>query len=100
MNRKDRIAENINDLLPDSSDLLGSDGMEARQSLVEQKATDIHQRKSARELAKARFAIRAEQEAEVARHAVQKHQEQKNKLKRPQSNNLKMKIRTQQLKRQ
>ena len=94
MNRKDRIAENINDLLPDSSDLLGSDGMEARQSLVEQKAADIHQRKSARELAKARFAIRAEQEAEVARHAVQKHQEQKNKLKRQQSNNLKMKVRT------
>ena len=81
MNRKDRIAENINDLLPDSSDLLGSDGMEARQSLVEQKAADIHQRKSARELAKARFAIRAEQEAEVARHAVQKHQEQKEQAK-------------------
>lgn len=81
MNRKDRIAENINDLLPDSSDLLGSDGMEARQSLVEQKAADIHQRKSARELAKARFAIHAEQEAEVARHAVQEHQEQKEQAK-------------------
>lgn len=81
MNRKDKIAENINDLLPDSSDLLGSDGMEARQSLVEQKATDIHQRKSARELAKARFAIRAEREAEVARQAVQEHQEQKEQAK-------------------
>ena len=31
MNRKDRIAENINDLLPDSSSLLGTDGLEARQ---------------------------------------------------------------------
>lgn len=77
MNRKDRIAENINDLLPDSSSLLGTDGLEARQSLVEQKATDIHKRKSARELAKARFLMRSEQEAEVARQAVQEHQEQK-----------------------
>ena len=77
MNRKDRIAESINDLLPNSSSLLGTDGLEARQSLVEKKATDIHQRKSAREIAKARLAIKAEQEAEIAKNAVDDYKEQK-----------------------
>ena len=78
MTRKEKIAENINDLLPDSSSLLGSDGVEARQVLVEKKAADIHERKSARELAKARFAIRANQEAAVAEQAVTKYVKQKN----------------------
>lgn len=73
MSRKDKIAESINDLLPDSTSLLGSDGIEARQSLIEEKASDIHQKKTARELAKARVAIRAEQEADIARQAVSDH---------------------------
>lgn len=77
MTRKDKIAENITDLLPDSSSLLGTDGIEARQSLVKQKAADIHERKTARELARAKFAIRAEEEAEKARQAVETYQEQK-----------------------
>lgn len=78
MTRKEKITENINDLLPDSSSLLGSDGIEARQALVEKKAADIHERKSARELAKARFAIRANQEAAIAEQAVTEYIEQKN----------------------
>ena len=81
MNRKDKIAENINDLLPNSTALLGTDGIEARQSLVEKKALDIHKRKSARELARARFAIRSEQEAEIAQQAVNNHKEKKEQAK-------------------
>lgn len=77
MNRKDKIAESINDLLPDSSSLLGTDGIEARRAIVEEKATDMHQKKSARELARARFAIHAEQEAKIARKAVKEYKEQK-----------------------
>ena len=77
MNRKDRIAESINDLLPDSSQLLGTDGMEARTLLVEEKAADIHERKTAKELAKARFNIRVEQEAETAKQAVAEFRERK-----------------------
>lgn len=77
MNRKDRIAESINDILPDSSQFLGTDGMEARASLVEEKATDIHERKTAKELAKARFNIRVEQEAETAKQAVTEFRERK-----------------------
>lgn len=81
MNRKDKIAESINDLLPDSSSLLGTDGLEARQSLVEKKATDVHQRKSAHELARARFVIRTTQEAKMAEEAVQEYKEQKEQAK-------------------
>lgn len=77
MTRKDKIAENINDLLPDSSSLLGTDGLEIRQSLVEKKAANIHERKSARELARARFAIRANQEAAVAEQAAKNYKEEK-----------------------
>lgn len=75
--RQERIAESISSLLPNSSSLLGTDGMEARQMLINQRASDIHQRKSAKEIARARLAIRAEQEAEVAKQAVEKHKEQK-----------------------
>lgn len=77
MNRKDKITESINDILPDSSQFLGTDGMEARASLVKEKATNIHERKTARELAKARFNIRVEQEAEAAKQAVAEFRERK-----------------------
>lgn len=77
MNRKDRIAESINDLLPDSSDLLGTDGIEARESLVQEKASSIHEKKSAREIAKARLNIRIEQEAEIANNAVIEYRQKK-----------------------
>ena len=81
MTRKDRISENISDLLPDSSSLLGTDGLEARQALVEKKATNIHERKSARELARARFIIRTNQEAAVADQAVAEYIEEKEQAK-------------------
>jgi hypothetical protein len=77
MTRKDKIAENINDLLPNSSSLLGTDGMEARAQLVQEKASDIHERKTAHEIARARYNIRVEQEAETAKQAVTKFRERK-----------------------
>ena len=77
MNRKDRIAESISDILPNSSQFLGTDGMEARASLVKEKAANIHGRKTAKELAKARFNIRVEQEAETAKQAVTEFRERK-----------------------
>lgn len=77
MTRKDRIAENINDLLPDSSSLLGTDGLEARASLVDQKATSIHEKKTARELARVRFQLKAAKEAEIAEQAVKEYKEKK-----------------------
>ena len=81
MNRKDKIAENINELLPDSSSLIGTDGIEARQAMVDKMATNIHQKKSAKEIARARLAIKAEQEAELARQAVQSYKEKKEQAK-------------------
>lgn len=81
MNRKDRIAENINELLPNNSSLIGTDGIEARQAMVDKIATNIHQKKSAKEIAHARLAIKAEQEAELARQAVQSYKEKKEQAK-------------------
>lgn len=77
MTRKDKIAENINDLLPDSSSLLGSDGLEARASLVNQKATSIHEKRTARELARVRYQLRTAKEAEIAKQAVDTYKEKK-----------------------
>lgn len=77
MGRKDKIANDIKELLPDNSNLIGSDGMDAREALVKETATSIHERKSAKELAKARLAIKANQEAEAARKAVKAFKEEK-----------------------
>lgn len=79
--RQKQIAEGINDLLPNSSSLLGTDGMEARQALVQEKAENIHKRKSARELAKARFVMRTKQEAKAAQEAVDSYNDQKEQAK-------------------
>lgn len=77
MNRKDRIAESINELLPDSSSILGTDGIEARASLVNQKASSIHEKRTARELARVRYQLRTAKEAEIAQQAVTKYKEEK-----------------------
>ena len=77
MGRKDKIANDIKELLPDNSNLIGSDGMDAREALIKETATSIHERKSAKELAKARLAIKANQEAEAARKAVKAFKEEK-----------------------
>src|SRR5574344_347808 len=77
MRNKNKIAESISDLLPDSSKLLGTDGIEARMSLVEKEAESIHARKTAREIAKARFNIKAHQEAEIAKASVESYKKAK-----------------------
>jgi len=77
MSRKDKIADEILDLLPDSHKLLGTEGMEVRKAMAEEKATDIHERKTAKELARARLNIQREQESEAAKKAVKELKERK-----------------------
>lgn len=79
MNRTDKIAESINELLPDSSSVLGTQGIEARNSMVNKKAADINEKRTARELARVQYNLRIGREAEIAKKAVQEHKEQKQK---------------------
>lgn len=77
MTRKDKIAESLTELLPDSSSVLGTDGLEARASLIEQKASDIHKKKTARELARVQYNLRVGREAELAKKAVTEYKNKK-----------------------
>lgn len=80
MTRKDKIAEDISDLLPDSHKLIGTDGEQARKALVDEKAANIHERKTAKELARARFMLRVEHEADIAQQASDAVKERKEQV--------------------
>lgn len=72
MKNKQQIADSISDLLPtDSSRYLGSDGIEARQKIIDKKAESIHTKKTAQELARVKYQLKVEQEAQAARCAVE-----------------------------
>lgn len=73
MNNKEKIAEKISDLLPDSSAYLGTDGLEARAELVDKKAKSIHDKKTAKELARVQYNLKMEREAQAAKQAVIAH---------------------------
>lgn len=77
MKSTERINEEINDILPDSSDLLGTDGLEERQSLAQTKAKDTHDRKTAAELARAKLKLQKAAEGQAAREAVARYKQQK-----------------------
>lgn len=77
MNRQEKIAEALNDLLPDSSAYLGSDGMNTRATLIKEKAQDIHNKKTAREMARVKFNLKMEREAQAAKQAVIEHNTKK-----------------------
>ena len=73
----DRINDDISDILPDSSDLLGTDGLEQRASMVQDKSKSIHDRKTAQELAKAKLKLARAAEGQAARQAVQAFRQKK-----------------------
>lgn len=75
--RQKQIEEKLSDLLPDSSKYLGSDGLDARKKLIEEKAKDINDKKTAQELARVRYnlkrELKAKQESQIAKQAVLEH---------------------------
>lgn len=73
----DRINDDISDILPDSSDLLGTDGLEQRASMVQDKSKSIHDRKTAQELAKAKYRLARAAEGQAARQAVKAFRKKK-----------------------
>lgn len=77
MKSTERINEEINSILPDSSDLLGTDGLEQRQGLAQVKAKDTHDRKTAAELARAKLKLQKAAEGQAAREAVARYKQQK-----------------------
>lgn len=72
---KKQIAESINELLPDSSTYLGSDGIDERQAIVEEKAQDMFNRNTASALARVKYNLRVGKEAEIAKKAIETHRE-------------------------
>lgn len=77
MKSVDRINDDISDILPDSSDLLGTDGLKQRASMVQDKSKSIHDRKTAQELAKAKYRLARAAEGQAARKAVQAYKQKK-----------------------
>lgn len=77
MKSTERINEEINDILPDSSDLLGTDGLEERKGLAQAKAKDTHDKKTAAELARAKLKLQKAAEGQAAREAVAHYKQQK-----------------------
>lgn len=77
MKSTERINDEINDILPDSSDLLGTDGLERRATLSYNKAKATHDRKTAMELAKAKLRMQKAAEGQAAREAVTNYREAK-----------------------
>lgn len=77
MKSVDRINDDISDILPDSSDLLGTDGLEQRASMVQNKSQSIHDRKTAQELARAKYRLARAAEGQAAREAVQTYKQKK-----------------------
>lgn len=77
MKSVDRINDDISDILPDSSDLLGTDGLEQRASMVQNKSQSIHDRKTAQELARAKYKLARAAEGQAAREAVQTYKQKK-----------------------
>ena len=73
----DRINDEISDILPDSSDLLGTDGLEQRASIVQNTSKTIHDRKTAQELARAKLRIAKAAEGQAAREAVEAYKQKK-----------------------
>lgn len=77
MNRKEKIEEQLSDLLPDSSKYLGSDGLDARAELISTKAQNMHDKKTAQEMARVRYNLKVEREAKAAKEAVLQHNTKK-----------------------
>lgn len=77
MNRKEKIAEQLSDLLPDSSEYLGSDGIKARETLIKETAQEVHNKKTARELARVKYQLKCAEEAKAARAALVQYNTEK-----------------------
>lgn len=64
--REEKIISEIENLLPDSSETLGTDGLNQRRAMVQQKAETLHKRATAKELATAKYY------AELSKRAYEK----------------------------
>lgn len=69
--REEKIISEIENLLPDSSETLGTDGLNQRKAMVQQKAETIHKRISAKELAVAKYY------STLAKHTAEKNEAKK-----------------------
>lgn len=69
--REEKIISEIENLLPDSSETLGTDGLNQRRAMVQQKAETIHKRISAKELAVAKYY------STLAKHTAEKNEAKK-----------------------
>lgn len=69
--REEKIISEIENLLPDSSETLGTDGLNQRRAIVQQKAETIHKRISAKELAVAKYY------STLAKHTAEKNEAKK-----------------------
>lgn len=69
--REEKIISEIENLLPDSSETLGTDGLNQRRAMVQQKAETMHKRLSAKELAVAKYY------SALAKHTIEKNEARK-----------------------
>lgn len=69
--REEKIISEIENLLPDSSETLGTDGLNQRRAMVQQKAETMHKRLSAKELAVAKYY------STLAKHTTEKNEARK-----------------------
>ena len=69
--REEKIISEIENLLPDSSETLGTDGLNQRKALVQQKAETMHKKLSAKELAVAKYY------STLAKHTTEKNEARK-----------------------
>lgn len=70
MKSTEAINEELNDILPDSLHILGTDGLEERATMAQKKAKAAHDKKTAQELAKAKLKMRRAAEGQAAKEAV------------------------------
>ena len=69
--REEKIISEIENLLPDSSETLGTDGLNQRRAMVQQKAETMHKKLSAKELAVAKYY------STLAKHTTEKNEARK-----------------------
>lgn len=81
MRSTERINSEIADILPDSDQVLGSDGLEMRERLAAEKAKQIHDKKTAMELARAKIRLQKAAEGQAAAEAVQNFKAKKEQAK-------------------
>lgn len=77
MKSTEQINSEIADILPDSSKLLGTDGIERRAALAQNTAKDMHDKRTAQEIARAKYRLAKAAEGQAAKEAVAQFKQKK-----------------------